>query len=90
MASSLLGRLTKQHAPTTDGEKAGLAHIESTGENYYGEEVLGSQKYFTAIYPDKGVAAACVDCHNEHQDSPKTDFKLGDTMGGVIIRIPID
>jgi len=35
------------------------------------------------------VAPACVTCHNDHKDSPKKDFKLGDTMGGVVIRVPM-
>jgi Protein of unknown function (DUF3365). len=46
-------------------------------------------KYFTAVYPDVAVTAACVTCHNEHKDSPKTDFKIGEVMGGVVIRVPL-
>ena len=83
--------INKQNAPKTDVEKAGLKYIaENVGENYYAEETLGGVKYFTGVYPDTGVAPACVDCHNEHKDSPRTDFKLGEVMGGVVIRIPID
>lgn len=59
-------------------------------ENYYGEEVLGGKKFFTAVYADVAVSKACVSCHNEHSDSPKTDFALNDVMGGVVIRIPIN
>ena len=40
--------------------------------------------------PDVAVAPVCVSCHNEHPDSPKTDFELGDVMGGVVIRIPME
>jgi len=35
-------------------------------------------------------AEAFTKCHNEHNDSPRTDFDLGEVMGGVVIRIPID
>ena len=81
--------INKQNAPKTDIEKSGLKYIEdNVGQNFYGEEELGGKKYFTAIYPDPAVAPACVDCHNEHKDSPRTDFKMGETMGGVVIRIP--
>ena len=45
---------------------------------------------FVGIYADVAVAPVCVDCHNDHKDSPKTDFTLGDVMGGVVIRIPKD
>ena len=84
--------INKPNAATqTDVEKEGLQYIvDNVGENYYGEETLGGQKYFTAVYPDVAVAPVCVTCHNEHKDSPKTDFELGDVMGGVVIRIPID
>ncbi|MEM9157855.1 MAG: DUF3365 domain-containing protein [Verrucomicrobiota bacterium] len=83
--------INKQNAPKTEVEKTGLQFIaDNPGENYYAEETLGGVKYFTGVYPDTGVAPACVDCHNEHKDSPRTDFKLGEVMGGVVIRIPID
>jgi hypothetical protein len=81
--------VNKQNAPATDVEQAGLEAISAAPEPYYDEEELGGQTYFTAAYPDVAVAPACVACHNEHPDSPRDDFALGDTMGGVVIRIPI-
>jgi len=82
--------INKQNSAKTEAEKIGLKHIfDNPGENYYTEETLGGTKYFTAVYPDVGVAPVCVSCHNEHKDTPKTDFKIGDVMGGVVIRIPI-
>lgn len=83
--------VNKQNAPKTEIEKEGLDFIDTNGgtKPFYGEETLGGMKYFTAIYADVGVVTACVKCHNEHKDSPKTDFKIGDVMGGVVIRIPI-
>ena len=82
--------VNKQNAPKTDIEKTGLRFIaDNPGKNYYGDETLGGKKYFTAIYPDVAVAPACVSCHNGHKDTPRTDFKIGDTMGGVVIRIPV-
>jgi len=79
-------------AGQTEVEKEGLQYIFDNGGSapFYSEETLGGQKYFTAIYADVAVAPVCVSCHNEHKDSPKTDFKLGDVMGGVVIRIPMD
>ena len=83
--------INSQNAPKTKAEKAGLKYIvDNPGMNYYSEEKLGGKKYFTAVYPDVGVAPVCVSCHNKHKDSPKTDFKIGDVMGGVVIRIPVD
>ncbi len=83
--------VNKQNAPKTDAEKAGLDFIEAKKgtESFYTEETLAGKKYFTAVYADNAIAPACVKCHNEHKDTPRTDFKLGDVMGGVVIRIPI-
>jgi hypothetical protein len=79
-----------QNAPKTEAEKAGLAFVaENKGKNYYTVEELGGQKYFTAVYADTAVAPVCASCHNDHKDSPRRDFKLGDVMGGVVIRIPV-
>lgn len=83
--------INKQNAPQTEAEQEGLEYIaENVGENWYGEEELGGVTYFTAIYPDTGVAEACVGCHNDHKDSPRDDFELGEVMGGVVIRIPLE
>ena len=82
--------INKKNGPGTAAEQDGLEHVaDRPGENYYGEEELGGQRYFVAIYPDYAVAEACVNCHNNHKDSPRTDAKIGDVMGGVVIRFPI-
>ncbi len=82
--------LNPQNAPRTEAEKEGLRRVVETGQSYYASEALGGQTYFTAVYPDQAVTEACVACHNGHKDSPRRDFKVGDTMGGVVIRIPMD
>jgi hypothetical protein len=85
-----LWAVNKQNMPRTDVEKAGLAFIaENPGERYYGEEELGGVKYFTAVYPDVAIAPACINCHNDHPDSPRRDFEIGEVMGGVVLRIPL-
>ncbi len=91
---SLLSKwpVNQQNKAKTDAEKAGLDFVDTKkgAENYYAEETLGGKKYFTAVYADTAIAPACVKCHNEHKDTPRTDFKLGDVMGGVVIRIPLE
>ena len=83
--------VNRQNAPKTEAEKTGLRYVvDNVGKNYYTTEELGGKKYFTAVYADTGVAPVCVACHNAHPDSPRTDFKLGDVMGGVVIRIPVE
>ena len=83
--------VNSQNAPKTEAEKVGLKFVaDNKGQNYYTTEELGGVKYFTAVYADTAVAPVCASCHNEHRDSPRTDFKLGDVMGGVVIRIPVE
>lgn len=82
--------INKQNAPKTPLEKKGLDAVAKDGSKpFYGEETLGKVKYFTAVYADRAVAPACITCHNEHKDTPKKDFKIGQTMGGVVLRIPM-
>jgi hypothetical protein len=83
--------VNQQNRPKTEAEKKGLKLVaDKPGENYYEEETLGGKRYFTAVYADTAVAPACVTCHNEHKDSPRRDFKMGDVMGGVVVRIPLE
>ena len=82
--------VNKQNKAKTKLEQEGLKFVADHPEkNFYGEEKLGNTMYYTAVYPDKAVAPACIECHNNHKDTPRKDFKLGDVMGGVVIRIPV-
>jgi hypothetical protein len=84
-----LWAVNKQNMPKTPVETEGLEAVVATGMPFYKEETLGGMTYFTAVYPDKAISPACVSCHNDHKDSPRTDFKLNDVMGGVVLRIPM-
>ena len=82
--------LNKKNAPRTEVESAGLDSVATDpSKPFYGKETLGEVEYFTAVYADVAVSPACVTCHNDHKDSPRNDFKEGDVMGGVVIRIPL-
>ncbi len=81
--------VNKQNAPRTAVEKEGLKAVADTGAPFYREETLAGKKYFTAVYPDKAVAKACITSHNDHKDTPRRDFKMGDVMGGVVVRLPM-
>lgn len=48
------------------------------------------QKLHTAMFADLAGADACVTCHNDHKQSPKTDWKLGDVMGATTWQYPKD
>jgi hypothetical protein len=64
--------------------------LDHPDSNYYAEESLGGRRYFIAVYPDRAIVPACVECHNQHPNSPKRDFELGDTIGGMVVRVPLE
>lgn len=42
---------------------------------------------FKAISADFAIAQACADCHNSHPGSTRRDYKQGDLMGAIVVRI---
>lgn len=43
-----------------------------------------------AMFPDIAVSQSCVDCHNEHPKSQKTDWQVDDVMGVTIWTWPTE
>ena len=86
--------INDSHAPKSEFEKKAMEVVNETGEPYKEYQEIGGQKYFSALYPDKAVAEACVTCHNTHpvhlERYPDKKFEMGEVMGGVIINLPID
>lgn len=48
------------------------------------------QKLHTAMFVDLASAGACVSCHNDHAQTAKSDWKLGDVMGATTWQYPKD
>jgi len=72
-----------------EGKQASL--FEKIKENqkpqfFYDE----AQKVHTAMFADMAMAAPCVNCHNDHPNTPKKDWKLGDVMGATTWQYPSD
>jgi hypothetical protein len=82
------------HGPKSDFEQEAMDAVVESGEAFKGYQQAGDQAYFSALYPDKAVAEACVTCHNTHpihlERYPDKVFAMDDVMGGVIINIPVD
>lgn len=55
-------------------------------QHFFDEE----QKVYTAMFADVAGAAACVSCHNKHEQTTKSDWKLGDVMGATTWQYPTD
>ena len=43
-------------------------------------------QFLRVAVADRMVADSCVNCHNSHADSPKTDWKIGDVRGVLVVR----
>jgi len=82
--------LNPENSPENEAQRLALEKVVTHGEVVEGEIQLDNRFYYQAIYPDRAISRACVDCHNARQDSPKKDFKLNDVMGGLEILIPLD
>lgn len=42
----------------------------------------------TGMFPDIAIATPCIECHNQHEQSPKQDWQLNDVMGAVTWMYP--
>ncbi len=84
--------LRKGNLPRTDTEDMGLETVlANPTKPYYGRETtIDGSKQLTAVYASIATSPACARCHNNHPDSPRTDFKDGDVMGGVVVRIRLN
>ncbi|MGA1474523.1 MAG: Tll0287-like domain-containing protein [Prochlorothrix sp.] len=85
--------LNDSHAPKGAFEEAAVQTMIDTGEPVKDYQEIGGQQYFSAMYPDKAVAEACVTCHNTHpvhlERYPDKQFVMDEVMGGVVINIPL-
>jgi hypothetical protein len=80
-----------RNEPQTELEQRGLAFVSShPAENYYGQEMLGGRRYFTAVYPDLPAVAACIDCHNRRSATIPQRYKISEVMGGIVVRVPLE
>ena len=82
--------INQENAPESEKERQALEQVINYGEVAEQEIELETKRYYQAIFPDRAVSRACVNCHNAHEQSPKRDFKLNDIMGGLEILIPLN
>ena len=83
--------LDPRNGPQTELEQRGLAFVAShPGRNYYDQEMLGGRRYVTAVYPDLPATASCIDCHNRRSASVAPRYQVGEVMGGIVVRVPLE
>jgi len=71
----------------SDEQTLAFEQVKATRAPVYSSSDAAGQ---IAMYPDIAGAGPCVSCHNDHKDSPKTDWKLQDVMGATTWTYPSD
>jgi hypothetical protein len=74
----------KSNLPKTPAEADALKKMIANPEQKVLTFADGNQ--FKGLAADFAIAQSCADCHNQHPDSPKKDFKQGDLMGAIVVR----
>jgi hypothetical protein len=82
--------INKANAPVTEFEQRGLEAVQADPTQPYSSIFVGSSgRRFGTVYADLAVTRVCIDCHNTHSKSPRSDFNVGDVMGGLVISFPL-
>jgi hypothetical protein len=82
--------INKANAPVTEFERRGLEAVQADPTQPYFSTFVGtSGRRFGTVYADLAVTRVCIDCHNTHSNSPRSDFNVGDVMGGLVISFPL-
>ncbi len=82
--------INKNNGPVSEFEKEGLKKILNANKTSYSKIINTDGKlFYEVVYPDLAVTNSCVQCHNNHPESPKKDFKVGDVMGGIHIKLAL-
>jgi diguanylate cyclase (GGDEF)-like protein len=67
-----------------------LAALRQTGnDEYYRFDEEAGRTYLHYARPVV-METGCVDCHNNHPDSPRTDWEVGDVRAIQLFEIPVD
>ena len=76
--------LYASNSPKGDVEKAMLKELGSGGKKVLtrtdGKKTIG-------MSADFAIVQGCADCHNKHPKTTRTDWKKGDFMGAIVVRM---
>ena len=75
----------RSNLPKTPAEAEALKKLITNPQQKLVTFSEGNQ--FKAISADFAIAQTCADCHNSHPNSSRRDYKQGDLMGAIIVRV---
>ena len=79
----------KNGGPQDDFERDALRELKiNPNQPYYRFETNDEASYLRYAAADK-MQQSCVQCHNTHPESPKTDWQVGDVRGVLAVRMPL-
>lgn len=70
-------------------EKAWESFSKDANNPYFEFSINQKDNVLRYSIADK-MRASCINCHNSHQNSPKTDWKVGDVRGILEVNIPLN
>ncbi len=75
---------------TDEFEKEALKWLEDNpDESYYRIEEQDGKTVFRLAQADVMINETCINCHNSHPNSTKTDWEVGDVRGAITATIPL-
>ena len=75
--------------PDKFSEEAWNALTRDPKRPFQREETIDGKSFLRYATADL-MRQACVDCHNSHPDSPKTDWREGDVRGVLEVSLPLE
>jgi signal transduction histidine kinase/CheY-like chemotaxis protein len=67
-----------------------LDRLKGLGTSEHSEFLVENDTTYLHYASPIVMGQGCVDCHNSHPQSPKTDWKVGDVRGLQIVELPVD
>jgi hypothetical protein len=80
-----LAPINKANLPKTQAEADALKKMMADPDLTVLSFADGNQ--FKGLSADHAIVQACADCHNQHPTSPRKDFRQGDLMGAIVVRL---
>ncbi|MBM4122438.1 MAG: DUF3365 domain-containing protein [Nitrospira sp.] len=75
----------KSNLPKTQAETDALTQLAT--DRQLSVLTFADGKQFKGVSADIAIVQSCVDCHNNHPNSPWRNFKKGDLMGAIVVRL---
>lgn len=75
----------KANLPKTQAEAEALKKMMANPDVKIVTFADGNQ--FKGLAADYAIVQACADCHTQHPTSPRKDFRQGDLMGAIVVRL---